>query len=181
VFQIQLEGGEPTVHPKFWDFVEFAKDHSRCERLVICTNGVLLPRKVEELKEWIEQLGESFTVKLSVNHYLLERDAGLIALAQELREIIDQTGNGAEFVVNVRLRKGGRYQDDRQIAQQIESAGLNPVSNIFFLQRYGFAAGEQEWDEPFLVGENFRMINPDGQVFGPDLKARSEGMRRLLG
>ncbi len=46
-FQVQLEGGEPTIHPRFWDFVNLARDQPRCTRLVLCTNGVVLPRRPE--------------------------------------------------------------------------------------------------------------------------------------
>ena len=50
---------------------------------------------------------------------------------------------------------------------------------MFHLQRYGFAQKHEDWDEPFLVGSHFTMLNPDGRAFGPDLVARSDAMRRL--
>src|SRR4051794_16505959 len=71
-FQLQLEGGEPTVHPQFWEFVRIAREHPRCTHLVVCTNGVVLPRSPGRLGEWIERLGTPLTVKLSLNHHLLE-------------------------------------------------------------------------------------------------------------
>src|SRR3974390_2606035 len=43
-FQVQLEGGEPTLHPQFWDIVRIARENPRCVHLVLCTNGVVLPR-----------------------------------------------------------------------------------------------------------------------------------------
>src|SRR5215469_2852651 len=45
-FQVQLEGGEPTIHPQFWEFVRIAREHPRCTHLVLCTNGVVIPRVV---------------------------------------------------------------------------------------------------------------------------------------
>src|SRR5580700_3716841 len=38
-FQVQLEGGEPTIHPEFWQFVAVAREHPRCTHLILCTNG----------------------------------------------------------------------------------------------------------------------------------------------
>src|SRR3984957_3576323 len=70
-FQVQLEGGEPTLHPQFWDFVRLAREHPRCNHLVLCTNGVVLPRKIEELAAYIARLGSPLTLKLSINHHLL--------------------------------------------------------------------------------------------------------------
>jgi MoaA/NifB/PqqE/SkfB family radical SAM enzyme len=178
LFQIQLEGGEPTVHPDFWGFVRIARAHPRCTHLVLCTNGVVLPRAKPKLKDWIERLGVPFTLKLSINHHLLDHDPGLLPLAVALRDLFAEPGDGRLLVLNVRLRRG--YEnDDRAVYEAVERAGLLPHANVFFLQRYGFASEETEWDLPAPVWDRFSLVNPDGRVCGPDLLARSEGMRVL--
>lgn len=177
-FEVQLEGGEPTLHPQFWDFVELARAHARTTRMILCTNGTRCPRTPSALNDWLERFGDAFTLKLSINHYLLEHDPALVELAKTLVDIFNSGSNNRLLVLNVRLRKG--YEnDDEKVYQQVADAGLLPHANVFFLQRYGFAAEEETWDEPFLAGHNFRMINPDGTVFGADLIARSEAMRAL--
>ncbi|MBL8695705.1 MAG: radical SAM protein [Planctomycetes bacterium] len=177
-FELQLEGGEPTIHPEFWQFVEAARMHERCKRVVICTNGAVLPRERLELENWVARLGTPLTLKLSWNHYLLEHDAGLPELARALRAVMLELGGDRLFVLNVRLRRGVA-NDDAAVLAAVESTGLKDCSNIFFLQRYGFAAGELAWEEPFLAGTNFRMVNPDGRSFGTDLVARSVAMGEL--
>jgi MoaA/NifB/PqqE/SkfB family radical SAM enzyme len=177
-FQVQLEGGEPTVHPQFWEFVRLAREHPRCTRLVLCTNGVVLPRSPERLRPWVERLGVPLTVKLSVNHHLLDHDPGLIPLAVLLRDLFARLGGDRLLVINVRLRRG-REDDDRRVRDAVERAGLLSHANVFFLQRYGFAADEQDWELPAPVWDHFTLVNPDGRVYGPDLLARSEGMRAL--
>jgi MoaA/NifB/PqqE/SkfB family radical SAM enzyme len=177
-FELQLEGGEPTIHPLFWEFVRLAREHPRLTRLVVCTNGVVLPRREAELAAWVERLGAPLTLKLSVNHHLLDRDRGLIALAARLRDLFGGPGGDRLLVINVRLRRG-REDDDRRVREAVERAGLLPHSNVFYLQRYGFAAEEDGWEPPAPVSDRFSLLNPDGIVFGPDLIARSEGMRRL--
>ncbi|HEY8040457.1 MAG TPA: radical SAM protein [Polyangiaceae bacterium] len=177
-FELQLEGGEPTVHPRFWDFVGLARSHPRCRRLVLCTNGVVLPRQSGRLASWLERLGAPLTLKLSFNHHLLDEDPGLPALAREVRDALRALGGERLFLLNVRLRKGVEG-DDRRVADAVRDAGLDGDANVFFLQRYGFAEGESGWDEPFLVGHDFRFVNPDGRVLGPDLVARSRAMRVL--
>jgi MoaA/NifB/PqqE/SkfB family radical SAM enzyme len=177
-FQVQLEGGEPTLHPQFWDFVRLARAHPHCTHLVVCTNGVVLPRQPDRLRAWLERLGTPLTVKLSVNHHLLDHDPGLIALALLLRDLFVELGGERLLVLNVRLRRG--YEDDdRRVREAVEAAGLLPHANVFFLQRYGFAAGELGWDLPAPVSDRFTVVNPDGSAYGPDLLARSEGMRGL--
>jgi MoaA/NifB/PqqE/SkfB family radical SAM enzyme len=177
-FEVQLEGGEPTVHPRFWDFVALARGHGRCRRLVLCTNGVVMPRRPERLAAWLERLGAPLTVKLSFNHHLVDHDPGLAALARHTRDALGALGGDRLFVLNVRLRRGVD-DDDRRVTEAVHAAGLRDDANVFHLQRYGFAEGEASWDEPFLVGRDFHFVNPDGRVMGPDLVARSAAMRVL--
>ena len=175
---MQLEGGEPTTHRDFWEFVRIARAHPRCTHLVLCTNGVALPRRAEILRTWVERLGAPLTIKLSINHHLMDEDAGLIPLAVLLRDTMRELGGERLLVINVRLRRGVE-DDDRRVREAVDAAGLMPHSNVFFLQRYGFAVDEKEWDVPRPVWDAFSLVNPDGTIYGPDLIARSEGMRVL--
>jgi hypothetical protein len=176
-FEVQLEGGEPTVHPRFWDFVEVARTNPRCARLVLCTNGAVFPRQAPRLAVWLARLGAPLTLKLSFNHHLLDEDPALPALAVAARDALRALGGERLFVLNVRLRRG--TDDAARVAGAVRDAGLLADANVFDLQRYGFASDEPGWGEPFLVGHNFRFVNPDGRVMGPDLVARSEAMRVL--
>lgn len=178
-FHVQLEGGEPTVHPGFWELVAAARTHPGCRRLVICTNGTLLPRCPDHLTAWLTRAGRPLTIKLSVNHHLLEHDAGLLDLACMLRDVAAAEGEDAlQLVVNVRLRRG-TADDDRAVRDAVARAGLRAWANVFFLQAYGLATGHPGWDPPRPVWDNFLLVNPDGSLFGTDLPARSEAMRSL--
>jgi len=177
-FQVQLEGGEPTVHPLFWELVAIARAEPRCDRLVLCTNGVVLPRMRERLRTWVARLGAPLTLKISINHHLLDRDPGLLALCTSLAYVFDELAGDRLLVLNVRLRRGVDG-DDRRVLDAVERAGLLPHANVFFLQRYGFASEEEAWEPPRPVFDTFTLVNPDGAGFGPDLVARSEAMRRL--
>jgi hypothetical protein len=177
-FDVQLEGGEPTLHPQFWDFVTKLRAEPRCSKLILCTNGVVVPRRLDKLRAWLVRLGAPLLIKLSINEYLMAHDAGLIALASDMHKLLAELGGEREVVYNVRLRRG-YDEDDRAVTEAVTRAGLQARANVFYLQRYGLASNEQGWEEPFLAGKNFRMVNPDGRVFGTDLKARSAGMGTL--
>lgn len=181
-YELQLEGGEPTVHPRFREFVAAARGDARCRRLVVCTNGVSLPRRADRLAAWVEALGEPLTLKLSINHHLLAADPGLLELAVALRDLCAPAGDARLLVLNVRRRRGPP-DDDAWVRHAVEARGLLPWTNDFFLQRYGFAADRPEWADwgtPFAVSDRFALVNPDGTAHGTDLVARSEAMRSLV-
>ena len=142
------------------------------------TVRMALPRRADKLRSWLARLGEPLLVKLSINHHLIEHDRGLLALAAALREALTQLGGDREVVYNVRLRRG-YADDDHAVSQAVVDADLGTRANVFFLQRYGMANAEAGWDVPYLAGHDFRLVNPDGTVFGPDLIARSAAMGRL--
>jgi organic radical activating enzyme len=177
-FEVQLEGGEPTVHPEFLELVRLARAQDRCTRVVIVTNGVVLPRVRAKLREWLLELGTPLSIKLSINHHLLARDRGLLTLAADMHEVMSQLGEDRELVLNVRLRPDAPGQD-AWVTDAVREAGLLELANVFHLQAYGFASERAGWDPPFLVGSNFTLVTPDGRAHGPDLIARSEAMRVL--
>ena len=176
--EIQLEGGEPTLHPQIGEFLRLGREYGGCRRLIVCTNGSVLPRNKAGLTAWLESLGEDCVLKLSVNHYLMERDAGLLQLAVLARDIFEERGGRRMLVVNVRIRRDVE-EDDARVVEAVRQAGLMPHANIFHLRRYGLASPQTNWEAPVWAGYNFTMVNPDGRLFGPDFVASSEAMREL--
>jgi hypothetical protein len=176
-FEVQLEGGEPTIHPAFFELVALARANPRCVRVVVVTNGVVIPRTVAELGEWLIRLGAPLTIKLSINHHLLARDRDLLELASILRDQLAVLGRERELVLNVRLRPDAPGSDAWVLAA-VEQAGLVELANVFHLQAYGLAS-ERDWERPFVVGTDFTLVNPDGSTHGTDLIRRSEAMRVL--
>ena len=176
-YEVQFEGGEPTTHPNFFELVRLARGNKLCRKVIVVTNGVNLPRERASLADYLRQLGTPLTVKLSINHYLLSHDRGLLDLAALLK-LLAAGHPGFELVLNVRLRKGA-LRDDGDVLDAITSADLSDVSNVFFLQRYGLATEASTWEEPFVVGTNFTLFTPDGRNFGTDLITRSEAMREV--
>lgn len=181
-FELQLEGGEPTLHPALFEIVAHARAEPRCERVVLVTNGVVLPREREALRAYLERFGTPLTIKLSINHHLLAQDRGLLELAAMIHELFVDHGiehaNERELVLNVRLRPDAPGRD-AWVRDAVEAAGLLALANVFHLQAYGFASEREGWERPFVVGTNFTLVNPDGRSHGPDLIARSEAMRVL--
>ena len=53
---LQLSGGEPTLHPQFFELLEWARDHEHIDYLLLNTNGVRLAREAD----FAARLGEVF-------------------------------------------------------------------------------------------------------------------------
>jgi hypothetical protein len=151
---------------------------SNCSQLIICTNATRLPRQEIDLNNWLNRLGTKFTLKISINHHLLEKDQGLFDLAQLLSEQLPLGDLDRQLVLNVRLKKNNKY-DQRVIENGIKQRGLSAWANVFYLQKYGLASNQSDWSEPFVVGNNFSLFNPDGTNYKIDLVNRAEAMRRL--
>lgn len=185
-FEVQLEGGEPTLHPMLFDFVERARATGRCRRYVLCTNGVRLPRKAVALDRWLARWPRPFTVKISVNHHLIERDEthldGIRALADAIERVTGESASEARadisLVINLRRRPAAPDRD-AWVLQAVRDAGLMAHANDFWLQRYGKAADDESLEPPYLAGTDFELINPDGRRWGTDLIGRSEAMGRM--
>ncbi len=176
-FEVQLEGGEPTLHPKFIEMVNYANNINKCTKIIIVTNGTTIPRKTSKLKEWLLLLGNKAVLKLSINHYLLDYDCKLLDLACAIKDVSSCIGS-VDLVLNVRLRKD-EQEESEAIINEIKKRNLSDVSNIFWLQKYGKASDRETWEEPFIVSDHFSLINPDGSDSGTNLIRRSDTMRSL--
>ena len=175
-FELQLEGGEPLVHPAFWRVVEGARALPNCSRIILATNGVCIPRQAARQEAFLDRLGSPTTIKLSYNHHLRDLDPGLLGLAHALWQ--RTSARDDSFVLNVRLRRGDD-DDDAAVRDAVEAAGLAPIANVFWLERYGLASDREQWTVPVPVWGDFTLVNPDGSRHGTDLLARSAAMGRL--
>ncbi|NVM01002.1 MAG: 4Fe-4S cluster-binding domain-containing protein [Candidatus Helarchaeota archaeon] len=192
IFEVQFEGGEPTLHPSLLWMVKRCRETGRCHRIVLCTNGVLFPFKYKNdqidinnskisLKDYFLKFGEQLTIKLSLNHHLFEHDTLLFEKARIIVDVIEGLKAAGDFkvILNVRRRNSIKNNYDKLILEQLSHYALEPYSNIFFLQAYGKNKNNNLAEKPFLVGYNFTLFNPDGKSFGNGLITRSEAMKEL--
>jgi organic radical activating enzyme len=179
-FEAQFEGGEPTLHPDLLAMVDIVWATGRCRRVVISTNGVRVPRREAAIRRWLRAFGAPLTVKLSVNHHLVERDASHLERAsQAARAVVGLRRQGVDVTLVLNLRRRASRDRDVWLRNELAERGLLAITNDFMLQRYGLAADDAALDPPYLAGTDFTLVNPDGSEHGTDLIARSEAMGRL--
>lgn len=171
-FELQLEGGEPLLHPDLYLFMEYARSTGRCRKILILTNGILLDEHIKPLVMFTNRYNIPIEIKVSINYWLIREHGGHL---ERIRYILFSTEfiPGIAITCNVRLRNQG----DEELRSRIADDGLlSKYSNIYYLQSYGRLSGDDTYEKPVIRQniEEFELFASDGMSFGMDLIARSE-------
>jgi len=171
-YELQLEGGEPMLHPNIGQFLQTAWKDPQCKKLILLTNGLNLR---EDLQNIINLRGRNFTptvIKISVNSFLMQQRPRFlfeIALAVQNTQFIP------DFSVRLNVRKS--YEDKIDIEQELKKYNLLPLaSNIFYFNRYGRLKQDKRYGD-IVIKQNidtWKVYASDGTCFDTDLIARSE-------
>lgn len=177
-FEVQLEGGEPSLHPSYGDIIYYFKIHPWCKTIIVTTNGVGHYQE-DLIKPFFLNIDKPLIYKPSINAYLIKRDDHIFERCINLKRIFKSMPD-KKLLINVRLRKEP-FDKDQWIVDKLKEHGLLECSNVFFYQRYGRAKEMLDYDEPFIIPNpvDFHLIAPDGTDFGQDLIGRSEYMKWL--
>lgn len=121
---VQLSGGEPTVHPDFFEIVELAKARP-IKHLMVNTNGV----RIAQEEDFVKRLGdvkEDFEVYLQFDSFEREplmqlRGADLRRIREQALENLNRYNISTNLVVT--LKKG---LNDHEIGKTIDYALKQP-------------------------------------------------------
>lgn len=168
-FELQLEGGEPLLHPFVFLFMWYAYSTGRCKKIIILTNGKLIEDYLEEVIRFMSRTRIPVEIKMSINYWLYKENPHIFKQARDLycsTEFVD----GISVIFNVRMRHG-----DEWIIDLLKENKIYEESNVFYLQSYGKMMGT-EYEKPVIVQniDDWFVYSCDGKCFGKDLIARSE-------
>ena len=174
-FELQLEGGEPLLHPFMLLFMWYAHSTGRCKKIIILTNGKLISDYLEEIISFMDRARIQIEIKMSINYWLYSENPHIFKQARDLylsTEFVD----GISVVFNVRMRHG-----DEWIIDLLKENKIYEQSNVFYLQSYGKMTGT-EYAKPVIVQnvEDWFIYSCDGKCFDKDLIARSEYEKGLM-
>lgn len=177
-FELQLEGGEPLLHPDLYLFLEYARSTGRCRKILILTNGLLLPGHGGRLVMFAESYKIPLEIKVSINYWLIGENSDHL---EQIRNFLFATEFIPDMAVicNVRLRDYG----DEALRREVEKDPLLFThSNIYYLQAYGRLSEDKRYAKPVIVQniEEFELYASDGTSFGTDLIGRSEYEKSLV-
>ena len=174
-FELQLEGGEPLLHPFMLLFMWYAHSTGRCKKIIILTNGKLLSDYLEEVITFMSQTEIPIEIKMSLNYWLYKENPHIFKQARDLycsTEFVD----GISVIFNVRMRHG-----DEWIIDLLKENKIYKQSNVFYLQSYGRMTGT-DYEKPVIVQnvDDWFIYSCDGKCFDKDLIARSEHEKGLV-
>lgn len=90
-YEVELEGGEPLLHPQFINIVEFLAQQKLLQTLIIISNGVLVDKYIDFLYAISQK--KKVVMKFSVNYYLLKQDSNLLSQLEQRIEKYPITDN----------------------------------------------------------------------------------------
>lgn len=169
-FELQLEGGEPTIHPNLYLFIEYAINTGRCTKVNLLTNGLLLDKHLKRLVAIHLWYDIPFEIKVSVNYWLIQQNKDHI---RKISDYVFSTEYIHDFdiVLNTRKREGDEWIDE----EINKFPNLKEINHSFYLQSYGRLTGSK-YKQPVIVQNiaNWEIYSVDGLCFGQDLVSRSE-------
>ena len=140
---VQLSGGEPTVHPNFFEIIELAKARP-IKHLMVNTNGVRIAQEEDFVKR-LADVKEDFEVYLQFDSFerepLLElRGADLRRIRQDALEKLNRYNISTNLVVT--LKKG---LNDHEIGKTIDFALQQPCVRGVTFQPIQDAGRLESW------------------------------------
>lgn len=170
---VQISGGEPTIHPQFFEILDAAKRRP-IRYLMVNTNGVRIAEE-EGFAERLAEYKEGFEIYLQFDSF--EREALMTLRAADTRRVheralakLDALGIPTTLVVTVR-----RGVNDHELGKIIEFAlgrpsvrGINfqPVQAAGRLQ--GYEGGYDDSRDRLTLTEVRRKILEQSDVFAPE-------------
>jgi len=116
---IYLSGGEPLLHPDFFNMLDFC--FTQFERISILTNGILIPRYIEQLSHYPNSLAVQVSLDgdIQVNDFL--RGRGVYQKVIEALNSLDEHHIPHWISYTVSKLNGHCYKDILNIAEQTHS------------------------------------------------------------
>lgn len=181
-FELQVEGGEPFLHPNFYLFLEYAAYTGRCKKIILSTNGILLGRQLDRLIAFQAHNNIPLVVKRSINYHLIALNPKLLKECRD-QYLATEFVPGFELKFNVRTRVEdiGPVSGKNNIIQALRDYKIYEQSMIYSFNRYGRYQDERAYPLPTIcqnVGDWF-IYACDGTAFNKDLVARSEYEKTL--
>jgi MoaA/NifB/PqqE/SkfB family radical SAM enzyme len=116
---IYLSGGEPLLHPDIFKMIDFT--FTQFDRVSILTNGILVPRYVDRLKDFKDKL--CVQVSLDGNSYINDKIRGKGVFDQAVEALTVLNRNQIRHLISYSVSQLNKscYKDVLSVAKQTHS------------------------------------------------------------
>ena len=165
---IQLEGGEPLLHPHIILFLEYLATRELVSEIIIDTNAAHLNDLIDVIVGISERNKKRITIKPSYNSYLKKMNPDLL---KKLRLLI----SACEFLEYIRFEVNVRAYNKEELDILEAEIGKYP-HNAYLFNKYGRANDRDDLVEPYITPtfDSWQLISCDGKFFGNNLIERSK-------
>lgn len=171
---LQLEGGEPTTHPQFYLFLEYASIIENIKEIVIDTNAFNLDEHIDKIVDIATRNKKLITIKPSYNEYLKQTyNNHYIKFIDYLTNLI----SSCEFIQYIKFELNVRGYSNNELdnLKNDLSPKIVEISNFHLLNSYGRAKNSNLPDLQINnIFNNWKCYASDGKCFDTDLKSRAE-------
>lgn len=171
-YELQLEGGEPMLHPQIKLFLGQAWADPQCKKLIVLTNGLNLRKDLQDIVAWRGLSKTPTVLKISVNSFLMKQHPRFLF---EITLAIQNIQFIPNFSIQLNVRKS--YEDPLDIEQELKKYNLlSFANNIFYFNRYGRLKEDKRYGD-IVINQNidtWKVYASDGTCFNTNLVARSE-------
>lgn len=180
-YEVELEGGEPLLHPQFTDMVEFLEQQRLLQTLTIISNGVLIDKYIDFL--YTARQKKKIVMKFSVNYYLLEQDSNLLLQLERRIEKYPITDNWL-MCLSVRYRTPKKL--DEPWLLRLNAGKLAQYPRNCYAIEYVGRAKENKFSGSAVTGEMATancvpiIYSCDGICFEHNFEARRQYEHTIL-
>lgn len=174
--EVQLTGGEPTLHPDILAITEwFAAQPNVCA-IMIDTNGQLLDKSINDLFNIAMKIQVPIFIKISVNYWLVEKYPDHI---ERIKTWVQKYHNNDRFEIVLSIRHRTPRSLDDFFMTQLWQTPFENVTKICNPLYYIGRAKKLKLGNVCVSNEmQTRSANPivfasDGTCFGADYKRRN--------
>lgn len=175
--EVQLTGGEPTLHPSFLEFVKCAIKYTNIKKLIVDTNGTDMGNVAKDLNEISRDGNAPIIMKLSVNYWLVQQHVDYL---EKVKNTIINNPCSSTFEIVLSFAQRIPEELDNDILKDLKNdAYKNGVRKIITHPiAYQGRARKTKLGNTCLEKMRITTAIPigyatDGTCFGEDLDARN--------
>ena len=170
--KLMISGGEPLLHPRIWEFLEYAR--KKPFRIVLLTNGLLIGEKdAVRLKGLVDE------VQVSIDGIEGHEKLRGVSVETAMKAVKTLVGAGIDVSVSTMVTKYN-LEEFEELSELLSECGvirwaidypttLEDVVPEFdtaaeIMSKYGFGELGHEGSGNFACGAHFASVSPSGMV-----------------